>query len=412
MKKNINQIFRNEKKIIFLLIGTSFIIRLIALYFYHDTKMDNEWGVLLNNLIKYQTYSFFSFNNTLLPSVLVPPLYVYFLFFIKIIAIEKINFLNTLFFFQIILSTLSVYIFYKINKKFFSEKICTINAIIFSLFPLNIYAAGQISSATLQIFLSLLFLLFVFIIGEKQIRKNFLIFAFISGLLILVRGEFVFIYLITLLYFLYKKKIKFINLLLTILLTLAVISPYLVRNYIVFKEVVLVKSFGYNLWKGNNQFSSVEGHSGIENAIFKNLKKKLGALEKDNFYEINRDQIFFNEALKNIGNNPLNYLNLFVKKLFSFYFVNFNSSYPNYYNFFHILPATIISLFSFPGLVLVWKKRDFKIEYLKIYLILTITIFSVFFILPRYKLTILPIQIMLVGYFIVYLMNKIKKKDD
>ena len=161
MKKNINQIFRNEKKIIFLLIGTSFIIRLIALYFYHDTKMDNEWGVLLNNLIKYQTYSFFSFNNTLLPSVLVPPLYVYFLFFIKIIAIEKINFLNTLFFFQIILSTLSVYIFYKINKKFFSEKICTINAIIFSLFPLNIYAAGQISSATLQIFLSLLFLLFV-----------------------------------------------------------------------------------------------------------------------------------------------------------------------------------------------------------------------------------------------------------
>ena len=97
-----------------------------------------------------------------------------------------------------------------------------------------------------------------------------IIFAFISGLLILVRGEFVFIYLITLLYFLYKKKIKFINLLLTILLTLAVISPYLVRNYIVFKEVVLVKSFGYNLWKGNNQFSSVEGHSGIENAIFKN----------------------------------------------------------------------------------------------------------------------------------------------
>ena len=177
MKKNINQILDNKKKIIFLLIGLSFVIRLIALYFFHDDEMDNEWGVLLNNLIKFKTYSFFTHENILIPSVMVPPLYVYFLYCIKILTFEKINFIHTLIFIQIILSTLSVYVFYKINQKFFSDKICLINSLIFSLFPLNIYAAGQISSITLQIFLSLLFLLFVFTLSEQQTKKNFLTFS-------------------------------------------------------------------------------------------------------------------------------------------------------------------------------------------------------------------------------------------
>ena len=42
----------NIKKNIFLLIGLSFIIRLISTIFFHDNQIDNEWGILLDNLIK------------------------------------------------------------------------------------------------------------------------------------------------------------------------------------------------------------------------------------------------------------------------------------------------------------------------------------------------------------------------
>ena len=187
------------RKNIFLLITLSFIIRLISIYFFHDTRIDNEWAILLNNLIKFKTYSLYTAENLPIPSVLMPPLYAYFLYFVKIISFEKINFLTLLISIQIILSTVSIYIFYKINKKIFSEKINLINSYVFSLFPLNIYAAGQVSSITLQIFLLLWFILFLFLLSEKKTKKNFLIFSLISGFLILIRGEFILIYAITLL---------------------------------------------------------------------------------------------------------------------------------------------------------------------------------------------------------------------
>ena len=41
------------RKNIFLLITLSFIIRLVSIYLFHDTRIDNEWGILLNNLIKF-----------------------------------------------------------------------------------------------------------------------------------------------------------------------------------------------------------------------------------------------------------------------------------------------------------------------------------------------------------------------
>ena len=196
----------NIKKNIFLLIGLSFIIRLISTIFFHDNQIDNEWGILLDNLIKHKTYSFYNYKDTLIPSVLMPPLYAYFLYCIKILTFGKISFLNTLIFIQIIFSTISVYIFYKINEKLFSNNICLINSYIFSLLPLNIYAAGQTSSITLQIFLLLLFLLFVLILMKNQTKKNFIIFSLISSFSILIRGEFILIYAMTLLYFLLQKK--------------------------------------------------------------------------------------------------------------------------------------------------------------------------------------------------------------
>ena len=74
MKKNINQILGNENniKIYFLpwLIVLSFLLRLIAVYFYRDTDLYssnvNEWNILLENLIKYKSLTFYSFNGELI----------------------------------------------------------------------------------------------------------------------------------------------------------------------------------------------------------------------------------------------------------------------------------------------------------------------------------------------------------
>ena len=72
------------------LIFFSFLARLIAISIYGDTIVYNEWGTLLENLIHYQTYSLYIFQDKLVPSVYMPPLYPFLLYFLHIISLGKI----------------------------------------------------------------------------------------------------------------------------------------------------------------------------------------------------------------------------------------------------------------------------------------------------------------------------------
>ena len=412
MKKKINQILDNlidaKNYLLPSLIIVSLLIRILTVYFIKDTHIEHEWNILLNNLIEHKSYSLRSFNGELVPSVLMPPLYAFFLYFIHVISFLKDSyFLDLVFFIQIVLSTYSVYLFYQINQNFFSNKFSIINSFIFSIIPLNIYICAQISSANIQLFLSLLFLKLLFTLIKNKTQKNIILFSIVSGLLILCRGEFAIIFVLTLFFiFIYKKK-NIINLIKILIVVFLVISPYVIRNYIHFNQFIIVKSLGYNLWKGNNQLSKVEGYGKISE--FKNLHDKVKSISKDKYYEINWDNIFLDEAIDNIEKNPIIYLKLYFKKLFSFYFIDLESSYPNYYNFFHIFPMIILSLFSFPSLIVFFRNNKFENKYLGLYFLLNLIIFSIFFVLPRYKLVILPVQIILVGYTLNYLINKIRK---
>ena len=43
------------------------------------------------------------------------------------------------------------------------------------------------------------------------------------------------------------------------------------------------------------------------------IVNKINSLEKNKFYEINRDNIFLEEAKNNLTNNPFRYFSLFLK---------------------------------------------------------------------------------------------------
>jgi 4-amino-4-deoxy-L-arabinose transferase-like glycosyltransferase len=396
----------------------SFFSRILIAYNFGDQHIENEWKIITDNLINHKEFSFFKAEDGFLPCVYMPPMYPFFLFFINIISFSKFNFVDLIIFIQIFLSTYSVYLFYTINNEFFSEKIAFINSIIFSFLPLNLYAASQISSASLQLFISLLFLKYFINLSDNQSKKNITIFSIVSGILILTRGEFILIFIISIFYMFYFKKIKIFNLLTIILISSLIVTPYLIRNYVIFKEIVIVKSLGFNLWKGNNQYSTVEGvgisppvsfdesWSKFNKPEFKEFKTKLENLKNDDLYEIKRDNIFLVEGINNITQDSYRYINLFFKKMFSYFFINLNSDYPNYYNIFYLFPTLILSLISFPGIFIAIKKKKYKTNYLLIHLSLNLFIFSIFFILPRYKLTIIPIQIILGAYFLNFIYDK------
>jgi len=398
----------------------SFLIRLVVVYFlgdqYNEPKgyrlgVNNEWNVLLAHLIKYKSYSLLIFNEQLIPSVFMPPMYPFFLYSINFISnFSGDNLMYAIIFIQIILSTYCVYIFYQINQNFFSNKLSLINSIVFSIIPLNLYYCGQISSINLQVLFSLLFLKFLILIIKEKNQRNIIFFSIISGAMILTRGEFILIFLCILFFVFLKKKIKFTNLVKIMIIISIVVSPYMVRNYIHFNEIFIVKSLGYNLWKGNNELANVEGYTDFEKIEFKKLKNNIDNLEKNKHYEINRDNVFLDQAIVNLKKDFSKYFTLFFKKLFSYYFIDINSSYPNYYNFFHIFPIILISILSAPGLLFFYKNNKLENECFGIYLFSNLIIFSIFFILPRYKLVILPIQIILAAYFINYIMKRYVSK--
>ena len=81
IKRNIK--FNLKSSFLFWLIALSFFIRVIIAYFFGDQHLENEWKILLHNLINHNSYSFFKFNDQLIPSLFMPPMYPFFLYLVK-----------------------------------------------------------------------------------------------------------------------------------------------------------------------------------------------------------------------------------------------------------------------------------------------------------------------------------------
>ena len=188
-------------------------------------------------------------------------------------------------------------------------------------------------------------------------------------------------------------------------MTVLIVSPYLVRNYQIFGVITVTKSAGYNLLKGNNPLSKVEGvgmFRGVEK-IVPAVKIKLdelnsrGPIKK---HDLIKDKILLDQAIKYIKEDPIRYIQLYFKKALSFIFIDIESTYPNYYSIFNIVPKMLISITAIIGIFMLFKLKIDLYNYFILYYLSNIGLFSFFFILPRYNLSLLSIQIILGLYLL------------
>lgn len=405
------KLFSYYKYNIIIVISISIILRLLLIESYADKTLVNEWGILFDNLKNNGVLAFRSFDGVLIPTVYMPPLYIYFIYFIDLIIPEYFDLVKSIIILQIFLSAISIIIFYRINLNFFSNNISFFSTLLFSFFPIYIYSSLQISSISLQIFLNLTFIFYVLkILKNNKKRLYNIMLGLISGLSILLRGEFILIFLLSLIYMKIFSKIEYKKILITFLVTLTIISPYLVRNYVVFEKITITKSFGYNLWKGNNIESNIEGSE--SNLAFNagGIRTKINELKKDRMYDFNYDKIFFDNSINFIIDDPVLFFKRYVKKFMAFIFFNYESEYKNYYHPLNIFPLIFLSITFLTGIILSSKKKEIKYNFLIFNLFLTIAIFAAFFILPRYKLVILPIQLLISNFLFERCILYFKKK--
>ena len=407
MYLNNYQLLKNkETYLLILLFIFSLTCRIPSIFIFGDINLENEWNILVNNLYIHGKFSLNNFDKFFVPNLFMPPLYAFYLYFFKFFNFSDILYIKVILFSQAILSSFSVLIFYKINKFFFSNKISIFLALVFSLLPLHIYACGQISSIVLQSFLSVVFLLYFLKVIKKNNVLNIFLLSLSSGLLILLRGEFIALFILSILYLALFLKINLKSIFTILILTSIIISPYLIRNIMIFNKVTITNSFGWNLWKGNHPKTKVEGNAYYNYNI--NLEQRVNKVAHNKYYEINVDKIFLEEGILNIKNNPYKYFNLYIKKIFSFIFVDLNSSMKNYYHPMHYIPILIISIGSFVG-IFYSDKKSYEFNFFILFFIAQTMLVSLFFILPRYKLGIIPFQIIFCGVFIDYIKNKFFK---
>ena len=409
---NAKSIFNNQKLLFSLIIFFTLLLRITIIHLFGDKYLQSEWAIIVNNLSNHGEFSFRSFENFYVPNIYMPPLYIWFLYSFKIFNLNYENYVILILYAQAIISSFSLIIFYGIVKNFFSKNLSLLLSIIFCFFPSYLYASSLISSISLYIFLLLIFIYFFLKITISSNFKLHFYLGIVAGLLLLLRGEFIFLFIISLFYlFFYYKNVPLKNILITILISLIVISPYLYRNVTKLNSYTIVKSLGFNLWKGNNPNSNVEGdlarHVNEYGAInFQGeLEEKINNIKIDKYYDINLDNLFLDEALNNIKTQPQKYFLLYVKKIFSFMFFDTNSSLKSYYNIAHLLPLILISVFSFFGLLVSFNNSK-NLNFIIILFLSNLFIFSFFFILPRYNLIILPMQIILAGKLLDKLLKK------
>ena len=231
---NYHYLVNKEINILGFLILISFLVRIPIIILYGDTSIEYEWKPLLYNLIENKQLVFQSFDDFLLPNLWMPPLYAYYLYFFSFFNLDELNYIKLILYSQVLLASISIAVFYKINNFFFSKKISLYSSLFFSFFPLHAYACSQVSSISLQIFLTILFFYFFFELLEKKNILSIILFSLSSGLLILLRGEFWAIFVLSLFYLLFFLKVKLKQILLIFLITLITVSPYLIRNFVIF----------------------------------------------------------------------------------------------------------------------------------------------------------------------------------
>ena len=409
MKKYLN--LANHKKFdlyasLFLLIITV-LFRLPLIEIYGDTSLEYEWTKLVRNLVESNQLVWKTIDGFMLPNLWVPPLYAYFIYFFTFFGLEGENLILYVILTQIFLSSVAVVFFFKINKFFFNNQLSFLSAIIFSLFPLYAYASTQISSITLQVFFTILFIYYLFRTIKSQNFFNILIFSISGGLLVLLRGEFYAIFIISLIYMLFLN-IKIKNIIIICSLALIIASPYLVRNYLIFDKVTVLNSFGYNIWKGNHPIAVEKSIVAGDETRSDEIQQEVDKIPRDLNYRFKFNEIFFHETIENIKEKPVDHFLFVVKKAVSFILIDFNSQDKNYYNAWHYIPVLIVGLVSIIGIVLSDKKSH-NLNYLILLFLVYVGIYSLVSIMPRYKLMILPIQLIFFMIVIKFIFEKLKK---
>jgi 4-amino-4-deoxy-L-arabinose transferase-like glycosyltransferase len=268
--------------------------------------------------------------------------------------------------------------------------------IISSVYPLLVFASGQISDLTLQVFLRCFLFWLLIKLEEQSASRALIILTGLSlGALLTARTE-MWLYLpFILLWIIWAFKEKWLRVFAPIMtIALIVVAPWIIRNYVQFGAITLNTSGGINLWEGQNKNAKgiPSWYTWPPAELTPEAQAQVAALEATDDYEVRLDAIYFNEAKKFMLSHPDQSVELGIRKFIYYWsavYPGVDFIYSNADSPFYWLPWLFILPFFIAGLVL--NFRSFRKHFL-FYVSFALSTFTVmvFFVLPKYILFAMP----------------------
>lgn len=306
-----------------------------------------------------------------------------------------------------VLGSLTCIIIFFIGKKVFSSAVGKIASTLLCFYPYLIAYSGDLLSETFYTFLISLSLLFILIASETPNIKNNITTGIILGITVLTKATILPFFFLACFWLWWKtKKIKigFI----TGILTLLVIAPWTVRNYLYFKKIILVSPGYQSLAKSNNNeamiLETIGEKSKPADADFNFTPKRYQEIER--LPRMESEKIFKQEATGWIKSNPEKFRWLVKRRL-----IHFWRLYPMMAYRWQKIAAMLTSGFYIPlcfiGIIL--SIRNFRKTSLFIALFFIYTLVHLpFAVVLRYRVPIDPYIIIFASYTIHFLWIKLK----
>ncbi len=220
--------------------------------------------------------------------------------------------------FQVLFSIFTLILIFLLAKDIFGKEAAFSALFIASFYPPFISYNGILYTETIFTFLIVLFT-YVFLYALKKDRWwIYILLGVISGYAVLLRAEFILVFLSFLVLGVFYSKGDFKKYIYAILTVLIILAPWTIRNYKVSGRPVFVSSlFGSTLWMSSYKGEWLEWH--YQDPYYISLTKGLNEPEKDKF--------LLAEGIKNIKESPLRYLKFCFKRMGRFWIAGHSNTF-------------------------------------------------------------------------------------
>jgi hypothetical protein len=197
--------------------------------------------------------------------------------------------------------------------------------------------------------------------------------VFVLGIFLYFRAELLALIVIISILFVIRKQYK--KAILVLAIPVIMISPWTIRNYVVFGKLVPVStSGGYNFFIGHGDEAAAE-----------DFKEAAGKLTEDSTFEIRKSHLGYKEGMSYIKSHPMAEVKQSIKKVFHLWIADKIGKGYREPLFFAIWIVTITFFISGLGASLKRPEFRYKMLFLLVHLAFSTAFVVVFYNIPRYQ---------------------------